>query len=574
MEKRALIAVVLSVLVLVGYQYLFVNPKMKNMPRNVANQGREAQHNGINQAPPGELSREGGKGLSASSAPSVASVPSALPTGTQPGKPNELKTGEAKPVEEAVEKLVTVDTPFYTAVVSSRGAVFTSFMLKMYREKDGRDIILLKHDAGLSALALGSGTDFNISRYNFTTTASNLDLKKGQTATIVFELKQGAAAVKRTYTFSGDGYGIGLKDELSGLNGYYLTLGSDFNKESVSSYGEHLGPVVLKDMDRMEFKADKKLDTSKTLTGDIKWIANETKYFCEAIVPVGKSYAAKAVEGQKAAPGASPAQNPETPGVQSGEAIVWKDGANAIAAYKSSSAVNEFLIYIGPKKYELLKSLNVDLEHIVDFGFFSIISRPLFWILIFINRYVGNYGWSIIILTLVVRVPFIPLITKGQSSMKKLQKIQPLMTAIREQYKKDPQRMQKEIMVLYKKHKVNPMGGCLPILIQIPVFFALYKVLLVAIELRGASWAFWIKDLASKDPLYILPIIMGITMLIQQKMTPSTMDPAQAKIMMFMPIIFTFMFLNFPSGLVLYWLVSNVLSISQQFYVNKRPEIV
>lgn len=569
MEKRALIAIVLSVLVLVGYQFFFVSPKMKNMPRNVANQ-----------AAPGEQAREGGKAPSASSVPSVAGVPPVSPAGTQAGKPNELKTGEAeaKTGERAVEKLVTVDTPFYTAVVSSRGAVFTSFILKMFREKDGRDIILLKHGAGLSAMALGSGTDFGISRENFTTTATDLDLKKGQTGSLVFDLKQGAATVRRTYTFSADGYGIGLKDEISGLNGYYLTLGGDFNKESVSSYGEHLGPVILKDMDRIEFKADKKLDTSQTLTGDIKWIANETKYFCEAIVPVGKPYSAQSVEGQKAVPpsprtvtGAPPAQNSESPGVQSGEAIVWKDGGNALAAYKSGNTVNEFLIYIGPKKYELLKSLNVNLEHIVDFGFFSIISRPLFWILIFINRYVGNYGWSIILLTLVVRVPFIPLITKGQSSMKKLQKIQPLMTAIREQYKKDPQRMQKEIMALYKKHKVNPMGGCLPILIQIPVFFALYKVLLVAIELRGAPWAFWIKDLASKDPYYILPIIMGITMLVQQKMTPSTMDPAQAKIMMFMPIIFTFMFLNFPSGLVLYWLVSNLLSISQQFYVNSRP---
>jgi YidC/Oxa1 family membrane protein insertase len=154
--------------------------------------------------------------------------------------------------------------------------------------------------------------------------------------------------------------------------------------------------------------------------------------------------------------------------------------------------------------------------------------------------------------------------------MKKLQAIQPKMNEIKEKYKKDPQKMQAEMMELYKKHKVNPMGGCLPMLLQIPVFFALYKVLLVSIELRGAPFILWITDLSAKDPSYILPIVMGITMLIQQKMTPSSMDPRQAKMMLFMPVIFTFMFLNFASGLVLYWLVNNILSIIQQFHINRK----
>ena len=156
--------------------------------------------------------------------------------------------------------------------------------------------------------------------------------------------------------------------------------------------------------------------------------------------------------------------------------------------------------------------------------------------------------------------------------MKKMQKIQPMMADIKEKYKKDPQKMQQEMMALYKKHKVNPVGGCLPMLLQIPVFIALYNVLNKAIELRGTPFAFWITDLAAKDPYYILPVTMGVTMVIQQKMTPTTMDPAQAKIMMFMPIIFTFMFLSFPSGLVLYWLVNNVLGIVQQYFVNKKAD--
>jgi YidC/Oxa1 family membrane protein insertase len=156
--------------------------------------------------------------------------------------------------------------------------------------------------------------------------------------------------------------------------------------------------------------------------------------------------------------------------------------------------------------------------------------------------------------------------------MKRLQEVQPLMQKVKEQHKNDPKRMQAEMMNIYKKHKVNPMGGCLPMLIQIPVFFALYKVLMVAIELRAAPWAFWIHDLSIKDPYYILPVVMGATMFIQQKMTPTGGDPKQQKIMMFMPLIMTFLFVNFPSGLVLYWLTNNLLSIAQQFYVNRKKE--
>jgi YidC/Oxa1 family membrane protein insertase len=156
--------------------------------------------------------------------------------------------------------------------------------------------------------------------------------------------------------------------------------------------------------------------------------------------------------------------------------------------------------------------------------------------------------------------------------MKKLQALQPQMAAIKEKYKKDPQKIQKETMELYKKHKANPIGGCLPMLIQLPVFFALYKILLISIEIRDAPFIWWIHDLSAKDPYYVLPIVMGLTMVVQQKMTPSGMDPKQAKMMMLMPIVFTFMFLTFPSGLVLYWLVSNSLGIIQQYFVNKKAK--
>jgi len=252
------------------------------------------------------------------------------------------------------------------------------------------------------------------------------------------------------------------------------------------------------------------------------------------------------------------------------EAKAWRAQDSPVVALRVKSGINSFIVYAGPKDYDRLKELNVGLEHIIDFGFFSILARPLFWILKLFYRFMGNYGWAIVLLTIVVRIPFIPLLSKGQKSMNKLKELQPRLNEIREKYKKDPQRMQKEMMEIYRKYKVNPMGGCLPILLQIPVFFALYKVLMIAIELRGAPFMLWIRDLSAKDPYYILPIVMGITMVIQQKMTPTSVDPRQNKIMMFMPVIFTFLFLNFASGLVLYWLVNNILSIAQQMYTNRK----
>ena len=249
---------------------------------------------------------------------------------------------------------------------------------------------------------------------------------------------------------------------------------------------------------------------------------------------------------------------------------IWRKEDSGLIALKMPEGRNEYVLYAGPKVIDELKVLGLQLEHIVDFGFWSFLARPIFWLLLYINSIIGNYGWSIIILTILIRIPFIPLLNKGQASMKRMQALQPKMQEVKEKYKKDSQKMQKEMMALYKKHKVNPMGGCLPMLVQIPVFFALYKVLLAAIEMRQSPWILWIHDLSAKDPYYVLPIVMGATMFLQQKMTPTSADPKQAKIMMFMPLIFTFMFLSFSSGLVLYWLMSNVLSIVQQYFVNKK----
>jgi len=229
-----------------------------------------------------------------------------------------------------------------------------------------------------------------------------------------------------------------------------------------------------------------------------------------------------------------------------------------------------FKVYMGPKDEDRLKKLGSGAERLVDFGWFTIVAKPILWLLNLTHKATKNYGIDIIIISILIKLIFIPLTQISYKSMKEMQKIQPEMNRLRQTYKNDKARLQQEIMLLYKRRKVNPMSGCLPMVIQIPVFVALYNALQNSIAMRHAPFFLWITDLSAKDPLYISPIIMGATMVIQQKMTPTAADPAQAKLFLLMPVMFTFLFLSFPSGLVMYWLIQNVLSIAHQYYINKR----
>ena len=221
---------------------------------------------------------------------------------------------------------------------------------------------------------------------------------------------------------------------------------------------------------------------------------------------------------------------------------------------------------------DILTAQGVHLEDSIDLGWFSFMAKPFLMAMNFLHAYIPNYGLVIILLTVIIKILFHPLTKKSLNSMKEMQKVQPQIVALRERYKDDKEKMNRELMELYKRYKINPVGGCLPMILQIPVFIALYNVLSASIELRHAPFALWIYDLSAKDPYYVTPILMGATMLIQQKMTPSTVDPTQAKVMLIMPVVFTFMFLNFPSGLVIYWLINNVLSIAQQYYIQKTAK--
>jgi len=238
----------------------------------------------------------------------------------------------------------------------------------------------------------------------------------------------------------------------------------------------------------------------------------------------------------------------------------------------------ETTYYLGPREKNALEAAPDDLVQALHYGWFDIIAKPLIYVLNFFYEYVHNYGIAIILLTICIKLIFWPLSQKSYKSMQQMKKLQPMMVKLREKHKDDRQKMNEEMMQLYKTYKVNPLGGCLPIAVQIPVFISLYQALMGAIELRHAPFIthvpftdiVWLADLSAKDPYYVTPIIMGATMFLQQKLTPAPGDPMQAKIMLFLPIIFTFLFLSFPSGLVLYWLVNNVLSIAQQWWVMRK----
>ena len=251
--------------------------------------------------------------------------------------------------------------------------------------------------------------------------------------------------------------------------------------------------------------------------------------------------------------------------------IIERDSDDNPVAYFGALQNMGFSGYIGPKEYQTLKNIKPILTNAVEYGWFTFASKPLFALLSWLHGIFGNWGWSVIALTFIIRAVLYPLTYKGMVSMQKMKNISPQVKAVQAKYKGDPQRMNAAVMDLYKKHGANPLGGCLPMLLQIPVFFAIYRVLLNAVELQGAPWIFWIQDLSRMDSTYVLPILMGASMYYQQKLTPSNFtDPMQEKVFKFLPVIFTFFFVTFPSGLVLYWFINNLFSIAQQFVVNQQ----
>lgn len=513
MEKtglRTLLAVILSMIILFGSQYIYTKfYRAKEPPKETP----VRQEQGIKKEEK-----------------SIASSNIQLPA-TKKEEPKQI-------VRDVKYREIEIESDVFKVVLSNEGATIKRVELKKYKDKKGNPIVLTSSE--ISSLTILKDGKFDYAKLIFNVEESRVAFKDSNEAVVTFNYSDGGIKIRRTFIFNREDYSIDVKEYIEGLGSYYVTLGKDFgifDKEDVP----HWGPVILKEADRIELTPNK-IKEIVTYKEGVRWIAQEDKYFFSAIVPVSNA----------------------------NQFVVSPYNGNALIFVEFNEGQNSYKLFAGPKEYDYLKKFNVGLEHIVDFGFFSIIARPLFWFLKLLYSLTSNYGIAIIILTILVRIPFIPIVNKGQKSMQKLSEIQPKLMQLKEQYKNDPQRLQKEMMALYKKYKINPMSGCLPILLQIPVFFALYKILTLAIEIRHAPFMFWIQDLSAKDPYYVLPILMGATMLIQQKMTPSTMDSTQQKIMLILPVVFTFIFLTFPSGLVLYWLINNIFGIAQQFYINQK----
>ncbi len=478
-------------------------------------------------------------------------------------------------------RILTVNTPLYSVKISENGALFKSFVLKNYREavepdSPYKEIIVKKNDRGSFIIGLQDKSIDGIENALFST---NL---KQDTVNIINEDRKisfswespDGILFEKVYSFSPGDYTIGLNVNIkNGSNQTFsdkirLSLMKYFQPEK-AMYGFE-GPSALINNKLEQIDTDD-IEEKSTFSGTFKWIALQDRYFMSSILPVNNG------------------DDPD--GTMK---LIYKD--NILEARYILPRINvkpgtqkdiEYKLFLGPKSMKILKKTGHNLHKAIDFGMFDILAKPCLWIMNFVHdNIIQNYGIAIILLTIFTKILLWPLGSKSYKSMGEMKKIQPLMAEIREKYKNDKKKMNEEVMGLYRTYKINPLGGCLPMVVQLPVFFALYRMLYEAIELRHAPFFLWINDLSAPDRLFnfgfaipfmqppygipVLTVIMGATMLLQQKMSPPMGDAMQAKMMMFMPIIFTVIFINFSSGLVLYWLINNVLSIAQQQYIQKK----
>jgi YidC/Oxa1 family membrane protein insertase len=480
--------------------------------------------------------------------------------------------------QEGRAREITIETKFYRVTISTKGATFTSYVLKKFRESvepdaPQKELVPQDLNTGLIRTSLDQQSVVGLDAAVFSVDRPESDILVSDTKqSLAFEWDAGdGTTLTKTYTFDPDSYLIDLKVVLSNASERMikdnLVLSIRNRVVDDRAYG-FVGPSALID-DQLKQVKIKKIEDNREHSGRIKWIGVEDRYFLSSIVPGDQTNGRMRLDVID-------------------NLVVNQLVTPTFELLPGEQKEAHFLVFMGPKSMELLNSLGHGLGKALNFGFFNFIAKPCLWFMNQIHSVIPNYGIAIILLTICTKILLWPLGNKSYKSMSEMKKLQPLMTEIREKYKGDKQKMNQELMALYRTYKVNPMGGCLPMILQIPVFFALYRMLYQAIELRHAPFLLWINDLSAPDRLFdfgvsipfmeppygipVLTIIMGASMILQQKMSPPPGDPTQAKMMMLMPVVFTFIFINFSSGLVLYWLVNNVLSISQQYYVQKKTQ--
>jgi len=438
-----------------------------------------------------------------------------------------------------VKSLTTVKSDRFIYTIDDLGRIAQVTMLEYKYEYEGKKLELLNSE-WVKPLEIRFA-DVNLNKEAlqtpYTSSLKTLDLSSGE-KTVVLTQKLSTTTVTKKLTFYTDGH-YDINIELSTPEQYFITTGQRPDADH-TRYMVVQGSLIKKGSGVVEIIEDGDAEGSISIP-NAEFAAAFDRYFSSILYNFEKPLSVSTLT------------------VDEENALVFIQGEQSFALHG----------YIGPKESDILNSIHPKLTDAIEYGWFTFISKPLFKVLEWFHKILSNWGWAIVAVTLLIKLLLFPLSYKGMLSMQKLKDLAPKMTEIKEKYKKDPQKMNAKMMELYKKHGANPMGGCLPMILQIPIFFALYRVLLNAVELQGAEWMLWITDLSLKDPLFILPLLMGATMWYQQKITPNTMtDPMQQKIFQWLPVVMTVFFVTFPAGLVLYWLVNSLFTIAQQFVIN------
>lgn len=474
------------------------------------------------------------------------------------------------------DRLVVVNTDVLQVTIDTLGGDIVEVQLLQHftamPDDNGAPFTLLNRSAdslyvAQSGLIGENGTDTAEGRPEFATSSSSYNIGMSDSINVDLTLNQNGVKIVKRFEFSAGDYSIGVKYLINNLTAepwqanFYGQIRRDSKPPLVTSSGgvmPFLGAAIREeDKNYAKYDFGDMEDESVRATIQGGWVAMVQHYFVSAWVPPTED------------------KNVFSLRKRSGKDLYLMDyTGQRISVAPGGSGEYRAQFYVGPKDQERLARLADYLDLTIDYGFLWMVAKPLFAGLKMIQSFVGNWGWSIILLTLVIKIALYPLSAASLKSMAKMRNLQPEMARLKELYGDDRQKMSQELMGLYKKEKVNPAGGCFPMLLQMPVFLALYWVLLESVEIRHSPWIFWIQDLSAKDPLFVLPILMGASMMLMQKLQPMPTDPMQAKVMQFLPIVFTFFFMIFPAGLVLYWTVNNLLSMAQQWFVNRQLQTV
>ncbi|MDH4183335.1 MAG: membrane protein insertase YidC [Nitrospinota bacterium] len=582
LDRNFLLSLALAFLLIFVYNAYYqmrFGPHLDQVAKEMtlAKEKKKNEAKKLKQAP---MAKTGETAEPASSAP-AQQAPEAPAAVAASAEPDIAEVAPAMEEQSTEAERIIIDTGTATVTLSTRGALITSYKLNGYHDAKGTPVELIMDPMAFEmkqkaeyakAKQKGDEADFvmvpvypttglkfpkeefsrKINSAIFSTDASARRITlNGGSAAIAFEYKDESGIITRKkYIFRPGDYQFDLSVQVESTQQWgdfkysVVWFGLNDDEDENTRYLSYHRPMLrIGNLYSMDDPDEKK--RSREYTGDIRWTALTHKYYAV----IGKT----------------------TGGGDSLVRTSYIDKYNTTLEWeRKSGQASSLSFFLGPKRHDILKKFPDGEKVIIDYGWFNIAAQPLFWLLDKLHSLSGNWGWAIMLLTLTVKSVLFPLSQKAFRSMKRLQKLQPQMKKLQELYKNDKEKMNQELMAFYKENKVNPMGGCLPMVLQIPIFFALYKVLYESIELKGVPWILWITDLTQKDPYYVTPLLMGATMFLQQWITPSTGDPTQRQIMLIMPVVFTFMFLSFPSGLILYWLVNNVLSIIQQWIINRE----